>query len=119
MTTSFSNTDDVIDSRDIVQRHEALSSAEVLSEDEKEELDLLAKLISDINDYSGDDASDGVTLIRDSHFEDYAQELAEDIGAVDKKAQWPNNCIDWERAARELQHDYTTVDFDGVDYWVR
>lgn len=27
--------------------------------------------------------------------------------------------VDWERAARELQMDYTPVEFDGVTYWVR
>lgn len=48
-----------------------------------------------------------------------AQELAEDIGAIDSDAVWPNNCIDWERVARELQMDYTAVDFSGVTYWTR
>lgn len=38
--------------------------------------------------------------------EDFAQNLAEDIGAIDPKASWPNNCIDWEYAARELMYDY-------------
>lgn len=61
----------------------------------------------------------GETLIRDSYFETYAQELAEDIGAINKDAQWPNSCIDWEQAARELQMDYTCVSFDGVEYWIR
>lgn len=61
----------------------------------------------------------GETLIRDSYFERYAQELADDIGAINKDATWPNDCIDWERAARELQMDYTQVDFDGVTYWIR
>lgn len=37
---------------------------------------------------------------------DFAQNLAEDIGAIDEDAAWPNNCIDWERAARELEGDY-------------
>lgn len=61
----------------------------------------------------------GETLVRDSYFTDYAQQLAEDIGAVDANATWPNNCIDWERAARELRMDYTAVAFGGVTYWLR
>jgi hypothetical protein len=61
----------------------------------------------------------GETLIRDSYFETYAQELAEDIGAINANASWPNNCIDWEQAARELQTDYTSAEFDGVTYWFR
>jgi len=60
-----------------------------------------------------------VTLIRDSYFENYAQELADGIGAINSDARWPNNCIDWARAARELQADYTSVDFDGETYWCR
>lgn len=65
------------------------------------------------------DWSHGEALIRDSYFEDYARELADDCGMVPKDLAWPCTCIDWEQAARELQYDYTTVDFDGVTYWIR
>ena len=61
----------------------------------------------------------GAQLIRESYFTDYAQQLAEDIGAVNADATWPNNCIDWDQAARELEVDYTRVDFDGVDFLFR
>jgi hypothetical protein len=65
-----------------------------------------------------DDWQHGVTLIRDSYFKEYAQELAEDIGAINSDASWPNDCIDWDKAARELRMD-TSGDFDGVTYWGR
>jgi hypothetical protein len=65
------------------------------------------------------DWSHGTALIRDSYFEDYARELADDIGAIDSNAGWPLGCIDWEQAADELKSDYTSIDFDGVTYWVR
>lgn len=42
--------------------------------------------------------------------EEFAQNMAEEIGAIDKNAIWPNNCIDWEFAARELMYDYSTDD---------
>lgn len=61
----------------------------------------------------------GATLIRDDYFETYAQELAEDIGAIDRDAGWPGSYIDWEAAATALQVDYTSVTFLGHDYWVR
>lgn len=61
----------------------------------------------------------GVTLIRDSYFEHYARDLADDIGEIDRNAGWPYTCIDWKQAAEELQMDYTSVDFDGITYWVR
>lgn len=38
--------------------------------------------------------------------EDFAQEMAESLGAIDKNAAWPMNCIDWEYAAKELMYDY-------------
>lgn len=41
--------------------------------------------------------------------EDFAQELAEEIGAVNHGASWPNNCIDWEWAAREIMYDYFEI----------
>jgi len=61
----------------------------------------------------------GASLIKDSYFTDYAQQLAEDIGAVDKDAPWPNNHIDWDAAVKELQQDYTEITVDGDTYWVR
>jgi antirestriction protein len=39
--------------------------------------------------------------------EDFAREIADEIGAIDKDAKWPMNCIDWEQAARELMYDYS------------
>ncbi len=38
--------------------------------------------------------------------EDFAQNMAEEIGAINRDASWPNNCIDWEQAAREIMYDY-------------
>jgi hypothetical protein len=61
----------------------------------------------------------GAALIRDDYFERYAQELAEDIGAIQSDAAWPACHIDWEAAADALKQDYTEVDYDGVSYWVR
>lgn len=85
---------------------------------ENDELAALLALRDEAEGYSAD-WKYGSTLIRDSYFEDYAQQLAEDIGAIDASAKWPMSCIDWKQAARELQMDYTSVEFDGVTYWVR
>jgi len=129
MTDTIDNSLDVIDSRDVIARIEELESelegltseADALTAnlvDEFAELQTLTALADEASGYTSD-WQYGETLIRDSYFEDYAQELAEDIGAIDNNATWPNNCIDWERATRELQMDYTQVDFDGVAYWIR
>lgn len=37
--------------------------------------------------------------------EDYAQELAEELGNIPANAGWPAYCIDWEAAWRELTFD--------------
>jgi len=85
--------------------------------DDAEELEILKSLAEEAS-YSPDWAY-GKTLIRDSYFEEYAQQLAEDIGAINREASWPNDCIDWSQAAEELQQDYSSVDFDGETYWIR
>ena len=59
-----------------------------------------------------------VGLIADNYFKEYAQNLAEDIGAILRVGEWPAYCIDWDWAARELQMDYTSVQIDGHDYWI-
>lgn len=38
--------------------------------------------------------------------EDFAYDFAEQIGVLDDEAQWPHNCVDWVRAARDLMCDY-------------
>jgi len=87
-------------------------------EDQGGALKALRDLEGEAEGYS--DWRHGATLIRDSYFEDYARQTAEDIhgrGVAD--ASWPFDCIDWEKAADALKQDYTCVDFDGVEYWVR
>lgn len=61
----------------------------------------------------------GEQMVAVNAFVDYAQELAEDIGAINVDASWPHTCIDWEQAARDLAMDYTIVTLLGHDYYVR
>jgi antirestriction protein len=39
--------------------------------------------------------------------EEFAQDFADNIGAIDREAKWPQTCIDWEWAAKELMYDYS------------
>jgi hypothetical protein len=122
---AIDNTADLIDSREIIARIEwlddELSSGEMLDDDERTdyatELEQLRTLADQASGYG--DWEYGETLISDDHFEAYARQLAEDIGAIDSDAKWPAYCIDWERAAAELQTDYTSYDFNGQTYWGR
>ena len=61
----------------------------------------------------------GETLIREDHFEDYARELAEDCGDIEKGDRWPYTCLDWAKAADELRHDYAEAEFLGHTYLFR
>jgi hypothetical protein len=87
------------------------------------ELEALRSFLNEMSGYGGDEQWRGdwypVTLIRESYFKDYAEELAEDIGAINRDAQWPLSYIDWEAAAEALKMDYGTADLDGVTYYYR
>jgi len=93
-------------------------------DDEREELVMLTAFMDDLKGNGGDEQWRGdwypVTLVRDSYWEDYAREEAEDMyGKELEGSYWPFTCIDWERAARELQMDYSSAEFDCVTYWYR
>jgi len=134
-TDSIDNRQDVIDSRDVIERIKTLTDERDSFEpadveegetpetwadnnpDDAEELKALESLAAEASGAA--DWKYGEAMIRDSYFKEYAQQLADDIGAINKAAEWPNNCIDWDEAAELLQQDYWTVDFDGVQYWIR
>ena len=127
-SSSVDNWQDIIDSRDVIARIEELESEiedaesedspdDELLADLREELAPLQALASEGEGYY--DWQHGAILIRDSYFVEYARQLADDCGMTRDSDKWPYTCIDWERAASELQQDYSCIDFDGVDYWVR
>lgn len=93
------------------------------TEGDAKELETLEEFLNCLKGYGGDEQWEGdwypVTLILNSYFEEYAQDLAEETGAIDKDVRWPGNHIDWEAAANELQQDYSSEDLDGNTYWYR
>lgn len=163
MGRPFDNRDDVIDSRDVIERIEELESLLEDCENEGKEAAERARVefinaLEDGEEYDDEDlvramdaaaaehepdlddveelaalkalaeeveaSSDwiyGETLIRDSYFREYAEQLADEIGAINPKRvyDWPLDCIDWDLAAERLQADYFSVDFSGVEYWIR
>lgn len=42
--------------------------------------------------------------------EEFAEDMAEQIGAITDDVQWPYTCIDWKYASRELMYDYFEMD---------
>lgn len=160
--TDVRNTDDVIDSRDVIARIEELEEerqtlvdeldnaketradaedpTSVLADDTAEltelenAVNLAEDAITDWDAYNADELKSlkalaeeagsspdweyGESLIRDSYFTEYAQQLLEDCG--DLPRDLPSYIeIDWEATARNLQVDYFSVDFDGETYWIR
>ena len=120
---------DIIDVRDIIARVEELEDA--IPDDANDarnwldsgEFVALCAILDELKGAGGDEQWRGdwypVTLVRDSYFRSYAQDLADDCGLIDHTAGWPMNCINWDKAARELQYDYTCVEIDGTQYWYR
>jgi hypothetical protein len=115
----------VIDSRDLIEAWRDLVGGDELNPDPETVAELddedraFIDAIRELSEWGIEDWEHGATLIAEHHFEDYARELAEDIGALPRDYTWPTSCIDWERAARELQMDYTPVEFLGTTYYVR
>lgn len=131
-THTIDNTEDLIDSRDIIARIEELETclqdhAEDpngghWSDEDAAELAALQAFAKEAE--CAPDWSYGETLIRRSYFVDYTAQLIDDCYELPKEmnsGQWPyrHMTIDYEAAARELEHDYTSVDFDGVEYLIR
>src|SRR5215831_14568570 len=127
MSNAISNSDNLIDSRDVIARIEELQAGETCDEcngsgivtpnvdeegnqpededcpscqgrgtrvndDDADELKALEALAEEAEGYC--DWTGGATLVADSYFERYAEQLAEDIGAIDRNATWPLTCID-------------------------
>lgn len=140
MTTGpIDNTANVLDSRDIIERIEYLESitlAYSVTEDggqtleipnpspaaqvnspESTELYALLDLQAEGETYSTD-WSYGETLIRRSYWGEYCKELLTDCGYIPKDLpDWIE--IDYESTAKNMEADYGSVYFDGVEYLIR
>lgn len=147
MSREITNSDDLIDVRDVIERFEELESEqESLTEardeftEPSEDLDIavatlaewkadyadematLGSLLDDLKGNGGDEQWRGdwypISLIRYSYFVDAMQELVSDIGVLPKDIP-VYLAIDWEKTADNLQVNYSSVGFDGVTYWYR
>jgi len=112
-----------IDSRDLIELRdelrEWLAEGEDNAADDIKAAEVTVAAIDALETEASDEWPYGAFFIRADMFEDYARELAEDIGAIPDDTQWPCTCIDWKWAARELSMDYSLVSFLGHDYYVR
>ncbi len=107
---------EIIDSRDLLEFLEAYDEDD--PDNDPDDVAIADEIIR-LSNEGIEDWQYGATLIREDYFKEYAQELAEDIGAIDRNASWPLTYIDWDAAAAALMQDYTSVSFLGYDYQVR
>lgn len=127
MYTTVTNSENIIDSRDVIERLgeletelEYLREGEMeVDEDVQEEYDML-RAFADEGEMNCEDWDHGEMLIHESYFTEYAEELAQDLyGADIVDAVWPYNHIDWDEAAEALKQDYSELDFGGQTYYAR
>ena len=113
---------DTMDTREVLDRIAYLErnlpdELEEGDEEDRAELAALRRFVDELDGYG--DLACGETLIRDSCFPTFAREYARDVADFKDDGRWPHSCIDWDRAAEELQRDYTSAELDGVTYWMR
>ena len=138
--TNTLNSEDIIDVRDIIERVEELEDERdnytapnrdgyqtMIGADwhgdnpeDVQELKTLTAILEDLKGYGGDEQWRGdwypLTLIRESYFTDYTEELVSECYDL-KVPDWVH--IDWEATAREVMVDYSQTDIDGVTYFYR
>ena len=143
MTRTISNSDLVIDSRDVIARIKELEEdrqALVDARDEAFGVDGEAREAAEdaLTDWDAGDEGDelkalkaladeakgcgdweyGATLVHEDYWVDYVQELLQDVGDLPRGL--PGYLvIDWEKTADNIAADYNQVQFGGVTYYVR
>ena len=61
---------------------------------------------------------DGATLIPESDWEEYVEDLVKDCGYIPNDLPWWI-VIDWAATSDNVAADYSTVDYDGDTYYYR
>ena len=122
MSNQIDNTRDTINSREIIDRIEELEGIEEPDNEEAQELAILLKVQEQAEDCA--DWRYGETLINESYFTDYIEDLIKDCYELPKEFEsgnwpWRHMTLDYQAAADEAEYDYTRIDFDGVDYLIR
>ena len=129
MTNAISNLDDTIDSRDVIARIEELEAErseieefepsnllEVFDNSEEgQELTVLKALAEQGKDYAPD-WEFGAQLIHEDYFETAMDEMVADCYTLPKDLpDWMIITYDYDA----LKQDYTELDFNGQNYYVR
>lgn len=66
------------------------------------------------------DFEHGETIIREDYFTNYCEDFVKDCGYLPNELpSFIENNIDWDGVAEDLAWDYTTVSYNGNDYYIR
>lgn len=106
--------EDTYDFEDILFEEEEIQSWKEDWKDELEEIDEIDSIENEV----GSEFDYGTTLIEDNDFEEYVEELLIDCGYISKDMpSWIE--IDWEATAENVKQDYSEVEYQGRNYYVR
>jgi len=111
----------MIDTRDLQEELESLQKEENLEDWQTEELEKIKKLK---NEMGASDFEDGMTLIEESEFEDYCQDLAYDCGYLSGSHSCSNPnpldyFIDWKDWADHCKMDFSDIEYEDKTYYYR
>lgn len=117
--TAIDGTENVYDSRDILERLEWLRDVEERTEDESHELQGLEALNDECESVA--DWGHGECLIARDCFVGYIKDLIHDCYEMPKAEGWPfrHMQMDYQAAADEAEQDYRSVYLFGNEYLIR
>ncbi len=101
-------------------KHELLTTQDEI-ESAKESLQDLRDELQPLLDLKAEgipEWDDGATLIPESDWEEYVEDLLKDCGYISNDVPWWI-VIDWAATADNVAADYSTVDYDGDTYYYR
>jgi antirestriction protein len=112
-----------LDTRTLEKEIRDLALDKEIADDAEEEFDedsaeRLAALLALREEFDARQWQDGEGLVPESEWEDYARETAYDVGFVERGSAI-EGYVDWEKWARDLTNDYSSVEFDGETYYFR
>lgn len=107
-----------------IQEYDTVEYVSVIGQSIADHGDAMAAWLENERPINADEATERAGQFEEAYagewgsIEEYAENLADDIGAIDGDAKWPMMYIDWERAARDLVlgGDVWTVDSIGGVY---
>ena len=114
----FPHYEDMTDSfEDILFEEEEIQS---WTEDWLDEIVAITDIVRLEDEINSSEWEYGLQLIEEDDFQDYCEELVNDIGDLPKELpSYIANNIDWEGVAEDLSVDYSEVEFRGINYLFR